>query len=58
MNILKHYEKVLDCMTIMSNDISTLTEIVTEQQEQIRILTDCVEQMQNILILDMRKDLD
>lgn len=58
MNILKHYEKVLECMTIMSNDIAALTDIVTEQQEEIRILTDCVEQMQNILILDLRKDLE
>ena len=57
MNILKHYEKVLECMTIMSDDIAKLTEIVTEQQEQISILTDCVEQMQDILILDLRNNL-
>ena len=57
MNILKHYEKVLECMTIMSNDISKLTEIVVEQQEQIGILTDCVEQMQDILILDLRNNI-
>lgn len=58
MNILKHYEKVLECMTIMSNDISTLTDVVVEQQEQIRILTDCVEQMQNILILELKNGID
>ena len=57
MYILKHYEKVLECMTIMSDDIAKLTEIVTEQQEQISILTDCVEQMQDILILDLRNNL-
>ena len=55
MNILKHYEKVLDCMDIMSKDIHELTKIVTNQQEQILILTNCVEQIQNIVLFDLRK---
>lgn len=58
MNILKHYEKVLDCMDIMSKDIHELTKIVTNQQEQILILTNCVEQIQDIVLFDLRKGTD
>ena len=56
MNILKHYEKVLDCMTMMSNDISELTNIVSEQQKQIRVLISCIEQIQDVILLDLGKD--
>jgi hypothetical protein len=55
MNILKHYEKVLDCMTMMSNDISELVSIISEQQKQINILTSCIEQIQDVIIVELER---
>ena len=50
MKIFKHYEMVLDCMSTMSNDISKLAKIIADQQKQIRTLTECVEQLQDVLL--------
>lgn len=56
MNILKQYEKVLDCLSMMSDDISELVSIVSEQQKQINILTSCIEQIQDVIIVELERD--
>ena len=58
MNILKHYEKVLNCMNTMSNDICELAKIIAEQQKQIGVLTSCIEQIQDVILVELEKDLD
>lgn len=55
MNILKHYEKVLECMTTMSNDICELAKIIAEQQKQIATLTSCIEQLQDVVLFELEK---
>lgn len=57
MIIFKHYEQLLDCMATMSKDIQKLAAIISDQQKQIQTLTSCVEQLQDIALIDLKKDL-
>lgn len=58
MNIFKHQEKMLDCMMTMSEDISKLARIIADQQKQIRTLASCVEQLQDVILVDLEKDIE
>ena len=58
MTIFKHYEQLLDCMATMSKDIQKLALIISDQQKQIRTLTSCVEQLQDVVLIELEKDLE
>lgn len=57
MIIFKQYEQLVNSMLSMSKDMRKLTLIIADQQKQIRTLTSCVEQLQDLMLDELEKDL-
>lgn len=57
MIIFKHHEQLLNSMLSMSKDMRKLTLIIADQQKQIRTLTSCVEQLQDLMLVELEEDM-
>ena len=56
MGILSTFEHLVGCMDRVSSDMHKLTKIIYAQQKQIHTLTNCVEQLQDLYLMEVDKE--